>query len=283
MPVIVVILVAYAFSGRPAMLVGDLSTLLLLAGLTVGQLSDLARAADYRLAYVESRRRIASILARPVLADPVNPVPLPRSTSGRRLRIEFHCRNGTPSNVLGAAPGASILLGGDTPEARSALFSSIAGFEENSGLAVFLDDIPVDKISQRDRRRAITLLSPAIPLVRATMVDNIALGAPSATPQEEIIATASLCGLAVDGPPDSGQRLEPPQISAMQAARIRAARALVRSAAVLLIDDIDVCKDRDLLAAVLAHARAAQTTVIVSCEAATAGMEFDDTWLLDCA
>ncbi|TIM76348.1 MAG: ABC transporter ATP-binding protein, partial [Mesorhizobium sp.] len=71
MPVIVVILVAYAFSGRPAMLVGDLSTLLLLAGLTVGQLSDLARAADYRLAYVESRRRIASILARPVPADPV--------------------------------------------------------------------------------------------------------------------------------------------------------------------------------------------------------------------
>ncbi|TIN06192.1 MAG: hypothetical protein E5Y59_18110 [Mesorhizobium sp.] len=59
MPVIVVILVAYAFSGRPAILVGDLSTLLLLAGLTVGQLSDLARAADYRLAYVESRRRIA--------------------------------------------------------------------------------------------------------------------------------------------------------------------------------------------------------------------------------
>jgi ABC-type transport system involved in cytochrome bd biosynthesis fused ATPase/permease subunit len=109
------------------------------------------------------------------------------------------------------------------------------------------------------------------------------LGAPSATSQEEIIATASLCGLAVDGPPDSSQRrLEPPRVSAMQAARIRAARALVRSAAVLLIDDIDVCKDRDLLAAVLAHARAAQTTVIVSCEAATAGMEFDDTWLLDC-
>ncbi|RWB07633.1 ABC transporter transmembrane domain-containing protein [Mesorhizobium sp.] len=284
MPVIVVILVAYAFSGRPAILVGDLSTLLLLAGLTVGQLSDLARAADYRLAYVESRRRIASILARPVLADPVSPIPLPRSTSGRRLRIEFHCRNGTPSKVLEAAPGASILLGGDTPEARSALFSSIAGFEENSGLAVFLDDIPVNKISQRDRRRAITLLSPAIPLVRATMVDNIALGAPSATSQEEIIATASLCGLAVDGPPDSSQRrLEPARVSAMQAARIRAARALVRSAAVLLIDDIDVCKDRDLLAAVLAHARAAQTTVIVSCEAATAGMEFDDTWLLDCA
>ncbi|SIT58039.1 hypothetical protein BQ8794_50141 [Mesorhizobium prunaredense] len=36
----------------------------------------------------------------------------------------------------------------------------------------------------------------------------------------------------------------------------------------LLIDDIDVCNDRDLLAAVLAHARAAQTTVIVSSEAA---------------
>ncbi|TIQ88052.1 MAG: ABC transporter ATP-binding protein [Mesorhizobium sp.] len=160
--------------------------------------------------------------------------------------------------MLEAAPGASILLGGDTPEARSALFSSIAGFEENSGPAIFLDDVPVDKISQRDRRRAITVLSPEIPLVRATMVDNIALGAPSATSQEEIIATASLCGLTVDGPPESSQeRLEPPHVSAMQAARIRAARALVRSAAVLLIDDIDVCKDRDLLAAVLARARRA--------------------------
>ncbi|NGO55210.1 ABC transporter ATP-binding protein [Allomesorhizobium camelthorni] len=282
MPVIVAFLAAFAFSGRPAMLVGDLSTLLLLAGLTVGQLADLARAADYRLAYIESRRRIASILARPVLADPVNPIPLPRSAAGRRLHIEFHCPHGKPPNVLEAAPGASILLRGDTPEARSAFFSNIAGFEENSGLAIFLDDISVNKISRRDRRRAITLLSPAIPLVRGTMVENIALGAPSATLQQEIIATASVCGLAVDGASESSQRrLKPAHVSAMQAARIRAARALVRSAAVLLIDDIDVCKDRDLLAAVLARARAGQTIVIVSCEAAIAGIEFDDTWLLD--
>ncbi|UVC18143.1 hypothetical protein [Mesorhizobium onobrychidis] len=49
----------------------------------------------------------------------------------------------------------------------------------------------------------------------------------------------------------------------------------------LLIDDVDVCKDRDLLAAVLACARATHTTVIASCDVAAGTTEFDDTWLLD--
>lgn len=282
-PVIIAILAAYAAPSGPVMPAGELSTLLLLAGLTVAQLSDLARAADYRLAYVESRRRIASILAMPVLPDPEDPIPLPRLAVGRRLRVELRCSNGKPSRVLEAAPGAMILLRGDTPEARSTLLASVAGIEENNGLAIFLDDIPLDKVSRRDRRRVITLLSPTIPLVRATMAENIAIGAPSATLQEEIVAIASLCGLALDRASECGQeRLQPPHsVNPMLAARIRAARALVRAAAVLLIDDVDVCKDRDLLAAVLACARATHTTVIASCDVAAGTTEFDGTWLLD--
>lgn len=261
----------------------DFSTLLLLAGLTVGHLSDLARAADYRLAYAESRRRIASILAMPVLRDPDDPIPLPRSAAGRQLRVELDDANGKPSHVLTAAPGALIALCGSTPAARSAFFSRVAGLEEDSGFAAFLDDIPLLKTSRRDRRRAVTLLSPAIPLVRATMIDNIAIGAPSATAREEIDAIASLCGLAADTARQCGQMREEPAPGPcpMQAARIRGARALARSAVVLLIDDVEVCRDQDLLAAVLAYARAAHTTVIVSCEAAPEGIQFDDTWLLD--
>lgn len=282
-PVIIAVLVVYALPGSPTMPAGDLSTLLLLAGLTVGQLSDLSRAADYRLAYVESRRRIGSILSMPTLADSENPIPLPRAPAGRRLRVAFHDTNNEPSHVLEAAPGALILLRSDTPEARDALLVNIAGFEESGGLTIFLDDIPFHKASRRNWRRAITLLSPAIPLIRGTMAANIAIGASSSMPQQEIVTIASLCGLAVDVESETDQvRLEPPHgITPMQAARIRAARALARSAAVLLIDDIEVCRDSDLLAAVLAHARAACTTVIVSSETAPAGTEFDDIWLLD--
>ena len=281
MPVIIAILAAFAFSGSPAMPAGDLSTLLLLAGLTVGQLSDLARAADYRLAYLESHRRIASILAMPALADPENPIPLPRS-AGRRLHIEFHDTIGRPSRVLKAAPGSLILLRGDSQEIRNALFSCLAGFEESSGIAIFLDDIPFHRTSRRDRRRAVTLLSPMIPLVRGTMAENVAIGAPSATPQEKIAAIASVCGASVDETWETGRmRPEPPHgVSSVEAARIRAARALIRSAAVLLIDDVEVCRDKELLGAVVAHARAMRTTVIVSCEVDAATTEFDDTWLL---
>lgn len=283
MPIVIAILVAYAFEGGPVMPVGELSTLLLLSGLTVGQLSDLARAADYRLAWVESRRRIASILSMPILEDPDNPVPLPRSAAGRRLRVELHDPKGSPSRVLEAAPGGLILLRGDTQEARSAFVAGVAGFDDSGGFAVFLDDIPLHKVTRRDRRRAITLLSPAIPLISGAVTENVAIGAPSAMPHAEIVAIASLCGLKVDAFQESYRvRPEPHHgICTVQAARIRAARALARSAAVLLIDDVEVCRDRELFVAVIARARIAGTTVIVSSETAPAGPQFDDIWLLN--
>lgn len=281
-PIAIALLAASMLAGNPTIPAADLSTLLLLAGLTVAQLSELARAADYRLAHIQSRRRIAALLAMPTVSDPVDPIPLPRSRVGRQLRVERRSPDGRPPCILEAPPGAAVQLRTGAPDACSSFLAAIAGFEENDDVAVFLDDIPLAKVSQRDRRRTVTLLSPAIPLIRGTVAENIVIGAPSATSQASIAAVASLCGLAADFAAQRGaMRLEAPHgINSMQAARIRAARALVRSAAVLLIDDGDVCKDRDLFAAVLAHARAAHAVVIVACDVPADG-EFDAVWQLD--
>ncbi|MCT7377846.1 ABC transporter transmembrane domain-containing protein [Chelativorans salis] len=280
-PAMIAILVGYAVAAGPAMPVADLSALLLLSSLIVAYLSDLARAADYRLAYVESRRRIASILAMPVLSDPEMPMPLPRTSAGRRLCIE-HRPDGGSLVVLKATPGELVLLCGGTRTSRSAFLASVAGLEEDADLSVFLDGVPLHQVSRRDWRRAVSLLSPAIPLVRGTAMENIVIGAPSGTSQEEIGSIAKSCRVDADGGSEN------PQLhtrashapSPAQASRIRAARAMIRSASVLLIDDDEVCNDQDLLDTIIAYARAAQSIVIVSCQSGET-IAADKVWLLD--
>lgn len=282
-PTMIAAMTAAAFLAMPEPGAADVSMLLLLAGLVVVQLTDIARAADYRLAYLESRRRLASVLAAPALPEPTNPVPFSRSADGRSIRVEIAGNADDQPFAFEAPPGSVVLFAGKSRLARSAIVLQIGGLEKAENVSVDLDGVPFDQISLRDRRRAITVVSPAIPLIRGTIEQNIAIGAPSESSPEEIATIAALCGLCNDaaiGHVPLQHSIEAPlTIDPPLAVRIRAARALARSASILLVDD-PFLLDSAILPDFLDYARRKRMTVILSGEAgAVRGV--DIVWSLD--
>lgn len=263
-PLIVAAVITATLLQSHSMNASDLSILLLLAGLTVSQLAHLARAADYRLAFLESRRRIASALSVDLPADPESPTPLPRSSCGRAIGVEIRASPADAPAVYYAPAGTVVTLYGSTPAIRSAVLAAIAGLADSPYVRVTLDEIALHDVSRRDRRRAITLVSPVIPLTCGTVKENIAIGALSKASAQDIAEIAESCGLQDNGMLD--HRITAPlSIDPFLAARIRAARALARGASIVLVDDTALIEDKELLAAFLSRALSRGITVIISC------------------
>lgn len=266
LPAIVASLMAIALTRMPAVAPRDLGILLLLSGLVVAQLADLARAADYRLAFREAWRRLSDILDQPVVGDPEDPVALPRAVGGRTLKVSFHTPGTCGERSFEAKAGAVVAVTGGAEADRSAFLRAIAEPSSRIDLAIQLDDIALSRVTRRDRRRAITLVSPSLPLIRASILDNIAIGAPSGTPHREIARIAHLAGLDLAANPDPAP-LDPARVDPRLAGAIRAARALLRGAAVIAVDDPDLCRNASLLSAFVAEAAARRAVVVLAATA----------------
>ncbi len=222
-----------------------------------------------------SLKRIREILdARSVLTLPVQPVALPTPRGEIRLEnvtVRYGDRAALDNVSLTIPAGHTAAIVGRTGSGKTTLLQLIPRQLDASSGRVLVDGVDVRELDLQDLRRAIGFVPQETFLFSTTLAENIALGAPGATP-EQIAEAARKSGLADDiaGFPEGyatriGERGI--TLSGGQRQRTAIARAILRDPAILILDDslasVDTITEEKILAN-LAEVMRGRTALFVS-------------------
>lgn len=242
-----------------------LALMLLTVGLGAAHLQTLSTALEKRLAARIAAQRVSELLGRPALE-------LARGARGPQPRAGFGLRVAGAQLGDGArarfaiGPGEhAVLTGLDAAQTRR-LFMSIAGL--TGGVAdgvVSLSGVDLSRVRRRDWWRSVALISEATPFVSGDALRNATLGERTAARDRR---NATLAALGLTG---AALACAPPAIGVRgrDGPAIRAARALLRDAGLILIDDAELLGDAVLLNQVLEEAQALGATVVIGAADAT--------------
>ncbi|MEV4976556.1 ABC transporter ATP-binding protein [Streptomyces scopuliridis] len=140
-----------------------------------------------------------------------------------------------------ARPGEFVIVTGASGAGKSTVSKLLARFYDPDAGTVRLDGVPLDAVAVTFLRERITLLPQETLILHDTIRGNIACGRPGAT-EEEIVRAARdaaahdfICALpeGYDTPIDPGTA----RLSGGQLQRIAIARAMLRDAPVLVLDE----------------------------------------------
>jgi ATP-binding cassette subfamily C protein CydC len=220
-------------------------------------------------------RRLFSIAdTKPAVTDPPGPSPRPagHSIEIRDLRFRYPEASSWSLNGidLELPEGQRIALVGATGSGKSTLLSLLLGFHEADSGEIRLGGEPLGAFRGDDLRERITLVSQHTHLFAATVRDNLLLAAPDASQArlEQVCETAQIRDFIRSLPDgydtwvgETGVRM-----SGGQARRIAIARALLRDAPILLLDEptegLDARTEHDLLGAVQALMEGRSTLLV---------------------
>jgi ATP-binding cassette, subfamily B, bacterial len=221
--------------------------------------------------------RIVEVLdTKPDVLDPADPVPMRRALGALRVeRLGFsYPRGGRPTLAevsFAAAPGETIAVVGASGAGKSTLLRLLLRLHDPFRGAVLLDGVDIRKISMADLRANVAVVLQETLVLDATVAENIRWGRPDATAAEVVkAATSADAHRFITGLPNGyhtriGQRGM--MLSGGQRQRIALARAIIRDAPILLLDEPTTGLDAAAAARVLAPLRRAmggRTTVVIS-------------------
>jgi subfamily B ATP-binding cassette protein MsbA len=223
-----------------------------------------------------SAERIGELFqAAPDVTDPPNGRVLGRATGRLELRdVWFEYVPGRPilrGITLDVAPGEVVALVGSTGSGKSTLASLLTRMYDPTAGEVRLDGLDIREVRLRSLRAQFSMVLQDTALFAGTIRDNIAYGKPDAT-DEEIIAAARAAhahGFISELP--NGYATEVGErgvtLSGGQRQRIAIARALLRNAPVLIMDEptsaVDPESERLILDA-LKHLVRGRTVLIIT-------------------
>ncbi|MBO9424156.1 ABC transporter ATP-binding protein [Labrenzia sp. R4_1] len=241
---------------------GQLGVFIMALGLAVSQLAIAARAADYLLASRIALRRLKTILARPAIALSDKDKRLQRTGMGRDLEVRGLTIDDQQMPVSFSARAGEIVSIPDLPpETASGFLKTIAGLAKPTGGAVLLDGLALEDVKRRDWLRAVSYVSPAIPLVAGTVLQNIKLGAASSVSDEEYHCLFHRFALGTETL--SCVIREDTKLDRQMALKVRLLRALVRRPSLVLVDDPDLVDHPPILSTFLAELERRGITGIV--------------------
>ncbi len=223
-----------------------------------------------------SWERIEKLMAeRPLIAAPANPVRLPEPARGEisieGVTVEHGAAEALHDVTLRIPAGSTLAVVGHTGCGKTTLVSLLPRLLDPTRGTVRLDGVDLRDLDPAELRRRIAFVPQETFLFSATLAENIALGAPNAT-RADIERAADAAGLAADiaSFPDGletkvGERGI--TLSGGQKQRTAIARAILRDAPVLILDDalssVDTITEERILGSLegLMHGR---TTILIS-------------------
>jgi ABC-type multidrug transport system fused ATPase/permease subunit len=168
-------------------------------------------------------------------------------------------------------PGEVMLITGQSGAGKTTLVNLLPRFLEPLAGAVYIDGVPVEYFPLRHLRRQIAFVSQDVFLFSDTISSNIRMG-DSSVSDEDIREAARLANALefIDRLPETfdtqvGQRGT--RLSGGQRQRIAIARALVRDAPILVLDEATSAVDPETEAAVheaMCHLMSNKTTIIIA-------------------
>jgi ATP-binding cassette subfamily B protein len=170
-----------------------------------------------------------------------------------------------------AEPGRMTALVGPSGGGKSTMFNLMLRFYEVDGGTILIDGQNIASVSRRSLRHQIAYVGQDVFLFHGTIRENIAVGRPGAS-DDEIVAAAKaahahefIAGFPAGYDAPVGERGT--QLSGGERQRIAIARALIKNAPIILLDEATASLDSEserLVQDAMAHLCEGRTTIAIA-------------------
>ena len=263
---------------------GALLQFLILAVLAAGSVGALGEVWGEVQKASGAMSRIQDLMAaRPNIAAPADPVPLPVPARGgvqfENVSFAYPGRPDMPALnqfSLHVAPGERVALVGPSGAGKSTVFRLLLRFYDPTSGAVFIDGVDLRDADPEDVRARMAVVAQDAALFSGSPSDNIRFGRAEASLAEvrsaadAANATGFISALPLGFEHPIGERGR--TLSGGQRQRIAIARALVRGAPILLLDEATSALDAEserLVQDALDRAMGDRTTLVIAHRLAT--------------
>ena len=263
---------------------GTLFQFALLAVLTAGSVGALGESWGDVQKAAGAMERVSEILeARPSIAAPAHPRPLPQPSRGEialeHVAFAYPSRPDMPALrdfSLHVRPGERVALVGASGAGKSTVLRLLLRFYDPQAGRVLVDGVDLREADPAEVRARMALVAQESPLFSGSALDNVRFGRADASlaQVEAAIRAAQADGFlaalpqGIDTP--VGERAR--SLSGGQRQRLAIARALVRGAPILLLDEATSALDAEnerLVQRALDEAMVGHTTLVIAHRLAT--------------